>query len=283
MNDLIPSARADEGEPGDRVRVFVAGGGKVVGGVAGAAVGLIGGPVAALAGGAAGAGLGEILASAGIEFYDRLLAPRQSVRAAGALAVATVEIDNRLREGQVPRQDFTEEATEDSDAAEILEGTLITAANSYEQRKVPYIGKFYANLAFDAAISPSYANLLLKVLDRLTYGALRVMATLGDARYREALIQVGAERNEGSFRSGPDVIAELDEVTAMGLVGVAQSDGSVVPPASVVEGGSWDRMDLFRARLTPTGQLVHDLLGVSNMPDDERDAIVQRLRGERGS
>ncbi len=239
--------------------------------------------MAALAGGAAGAGLGEILASAGVEFYDRLLAPRQSVRAAGALAVATVEIDHRLREGQVPREDFTEAATEDSDAAEILEGTLITAANSYEQRKVPYIGKFYANLAFDAAISPSYANLLLKLLDRLTYGQLRVMATLGDSRYLHELIQVGAERNEGAFRSDLDVIAELDELATMALVGVAQPDGSVVPPTSVVEGGSWGRMDLFLARLTATGQLVHDLLGVTDMSDGERDSVVEGLRGERDS
>jgi len=282
MNDLVPRSNAREGDS-DRIRAFVAGGGKVVGGVAGAAVGLLGGPAAALAGGAAGAGLGEILASAGVEFYDRVLAPRQSVRAAGALAVATVEIDHRLREGQRPRRDFSEGATDDSDAAEVLEGTLITAANSYEQRKVPYIGRFYANLAFNPAISPSYANLLLKLLDRLTYGQLRVMATLGNSRYLDALIQVGAERNEGTFRSAPDVIAELDELTAMGLVGVGQADGSVVQPAGVFEGGSWDRMDLYRARLTTTGQLVHDLVGVADMSDDERDATVGGFRGERSS
>lgn len=252
----------------------------MVGGAAGAAVGLIGGPLGVVAGGAAGVAIGDVLANAGIEFYNRVLAPRQSVRAAGALAIATVEINRRLEEGDTPRQDFADATDEDSDAAEILEGTLLTAANSYEQRKVPYIGKFYANLAFEATVTPSHANLLLKLLDRLTYGQLRVIATLADEKYLDALIQIGAERDEGSFRSRPDVIAEMDELSAMGLLGVSQQDGSVVPPASVIEGGSWDRMGLFRARLTTTGTLVHDLLGRADMPDEERHAVVGALRGQ---
>jgi hypothetical protein len=279
MSDLVPRTTTEQGD-GAGVRAFVASGGRVVGGIAGAAVGLIGGPPGALAGGAVGVALGDLLAKAGVEFYNRVLAPRQGVRAAGALAVATVEIDRRLQAGEVPRQDFTETSDEDSDAAEILEGTLLTAANSYEQRKVPYIGKFYANLAFDGDVTPSYANLLLKLLDRLTYGQLRVMATLGKQEYLEVLLQVAAQRQEGAFRSRADVIAELDELSTMGLVGVAQQDGSAVPPLATWGGGSWNDVELFRARLTASGALVHHLLGLSDMPDEERDPVVRALRGE---
>jgi len=280
MNHLAPRASTDQGDGSNGVRAFVASGGRVVGGIAGAAVGLIGGPPGALAGGAVGVALGDLLAKAGVEFYNRVLAPRQGVRAAGALAVATVEINRRLQAGEVPRQDFIETSGENSDAAEILEGTLLTAANSYEQRKIPYIGKFYANLAFDGGVTPTYATLLLKLLDRLTYGQLRVIATLGKQAYLEALLQVATERQHGAFRSRADVIAEFDELSTNGLLGVAGQDGSAVPPLATFGRGAWNEVGLFKARLTATGVLVHDLLGLSDMPDEERDTVVRALRGE---
>jgi len=221
-----------------------------------------------------------VLASAGVEFFDRHLAQRQGTRAAAAFAVATVEIDRRLAQGEMPRTDFTSYPTEDSDAAEVLEGTLLTAANSYEQRKVPYVGKFFANLAFDASVSPSLANLVLKLLDRLTYGQLRVLATLHDQAYLDRLVLVSAERSEGVFQSCDDVIAEMDELTSMGLMGVGQADGQVYPLTAVIEGSSWGRMELWRARLSPLGARIHDLLGLEEMPNAERDAVVASLREE---
>lgn len=280
---LVPHESNDEEERSARIRAFVAAGGRVVGGAAGAAIGLIGGPVLVIAGGAAGQAIGDTLASAGIEFYDRTLGRRQAARAAGALAVATVEINRRLEAGDMPRQDFIDAGDDESEAAEVLEGTLLAAANAYEQRKVPYIGTFYANLAFEPNVSASFANLLLQLLDRLTYGQLRVMAVLGDQTYLDELIQVGAERNEGRFHSDDDVIADMDALENMGLIGVGQKDGRVVPSAGTFGGGgSWHDTTLYSARLTATGQRVHDLLGLANMPTDERDAVIRALRGEAG-
>jgi hypothetical protein len=279
MSDLEQPENSDNDPREGRGGEFIASGGRIVGGTAGAAVGRIGGPIAALAGGAAGVAVGDVLANAAVEFYDRHLARRQSVRAAGALAVATVEIQERLEAGDAPRGDFLDDTSDESDASEILEGTLLAAANSYEQRKIRYLGKFYANLSFSPSVTPSYANLLLKLIDRLTYGQLRVMAMLGRQDYLNRLIQVGAERQEGQFRSAPDVIAEMDELSTMGMMGVKQQDDSVVAPTSTMGSGSWAHIDLFRARLTPTGQLLHDLLGLSDMADGERDAVIAGLQG----
>lgn len=61
------------------------------------------------------------------------------------------------------------------------------------------MGRFYANLAFDPAIPASYANLLLKLLARLTFGQLRVLAALGDDAYLETLIQVERSGTKGLF------------------------------------------------------------------------------------
>ncbi|MDA0179341.1 hypothetical protein OJ997_03450 [Solirubrobacter phytolaccae] len=280
MLSVLNASASDNEDRSERIRDFVSLGGKVVGAVAGSAIGLLGGPEAALAGGAAGTTVGEVLASAGVEFFDRRLAERQGVRAAAALAVATVEIDRRLAEGERPRPDFADYPAEDSDASQVLEGTLMTAANSYEQRKVPYMGRFFANLAFDETVSVSLANLILKLLDRLTYGQFRVLATLASENYLEMLIQLGAERREGTFSSNDDVVAEMDELSSIGLIGVGQTDGQVVPLTAVIEGSSWRTMDLYRARLTPLGVRVHRLLGLAAMPDYERDAVVASLRGQ---
>jgi hypothetical protein len=276
-------AAGPDDERSRRVRSFVESGGRVAGGAAGAAIGLIGGPVLAIAGGAAGQAIGDTLANAAAEFYERVLSRRQGGRAADALAVATVEINRRLAGGDTPRQDFMDGADDDaSEAAEVLEGTLLAAANAYEQRKVEYIGRFYANLAFDSTVSPSFANLLLQLLDRLTYGQMRMMAVLGDEKYLDRLIQIGAERKEGAFRSNDDVVAELDELTTVGLVGVNRPDGTVVSPNAVIDtvGASWRTIELYQARLTTMGRRVHDLLGLANIPDVERDGVMRGLQGE---
>jgi hypothetical protein len=274
------------GPPDDersKIRAFVASGGRVAGGAAGAAIGLIGGPVLAIAGGAAGQAIGDTLASAGVEFYDRVLGRRQGERAAGALAIATVEIDRRLVAGDTPRQDFVDGADDDeSDAAEVLEGTLLAAANAYEQRKIEYIGRFYANLAFDPTVSPSFANLLLQMLDRVTYGQLRVMAVLGTAKYLDEIVRIGGQREAGMVRSNYDVIAEMDELSTMGLVGFSNS-GRVLPPTAMWGGdgvSSWATAKLYQASLTVMGRRVHDLLGLAAMPKVECDAVLSGLRGE---
>lgn len=269
-------------EPKDqRTEQFIRRGARVVGGTAGAAIGLIGTPAAALAGGAAGAALGDVLASAGIELYQRLLGPRQAARAAGALAVAIVRIQERLESGEQPRSDFVDESGRQSvDAEEILEGALLTAANSHEQRKVPYLGNFYANLAFAPKISPGYANLLLKLADRLTYGQMAAIALVGSPQHRDALSRAGAERTEGAFHSSPFVVAQLDELGVSGLVGVQQQDESVARPSDVFGGGSFAQIHLSSIALTQTGQALYDLLGLAEVPGDHQLSVMAELRGE---
>jgi hypothetical protein len=267
----------------DRLRAFLAASSRAAGGAAGAAISLSGGAELAIVGGAAGQAIGDTLASVAVDFYDRRLSRRQAGRAADAWSIAYDEIHRRLAAGDTPRQDFVDGADDDSsEAAEVLEGTLLAAANAYEQRKVEYIGRFYANLAFDPTVSPSFANLLLQLLDRLTYGQMRVMAVLGDKTLRNDLMRIGGDREAGFFRSNDDVIAEMDELTAMGLLGFGQEDGSVIPPSAAWGNGrtSWSTFELYQARLTILGQRVCDLLGLADMPDVERDAVLTGLRGE---
>ena len=135
------------------MRGFLEGGGQVVGNVAGVAVSVVAGP---LLGTSAGVAMGQALPRVGTEFYDRILAPRQLARAGGALSVAVARIGERLDAGDELRTDGFFDTGFDgrADADEVLEGTLMTAANAWEERKVAPLGRLYANLAFDSSITP---------------------------------------------------------------------------------------------------------------------------------
>jgi hypothetical protein len=256
-------------------------GGEVVGQTAGAAVSLVVGPVL---GTGIGAVLADLLARGGREMYDRLLAPRQGARAAGALDVAFVRISERLQAGDQPRVDGFFDADEDgrADAEEVLEGTLLTAANAYEERKVPLLGRLYANLAFDTTIRASHANFLLRLVDRLTYRQMQLLGFFGTAQtgpYEHALLELPAYVSETGKLPDSGLIAELSDLADVGLLGGRQDDGSVTATWATQQ-GSWGPNTLVRAALRPLGQTLYELMELDRLPSEELDAVLRDLRGE---
>jgi hypothetical protein len=262
----------------ERLRSFIAGGGQVVGQLAGAAVGILAG---SLVGAGTGAVLGEALSRVGVELHTRLLAPRQGARAAGALAVATVKVEERLKAGDEPRRDgfFDRGPDGRADAEEVLEGTLLTAANAYEERKVPLIGRLWANLAFDATVSARHANYLLRLADRLTYGQLVALAFFQEAQsgeYEAALIGL---QGSGPLPS-PALLGELDDLGSARLLGLRQTDGSVIAPAQAWNPNNWSKTNLAQAALMPVGERLWRLMELNEIPRADLDAVLSELRGE---
>ncbi len=173
-------------------------GAEIAGGVAGSAAGLlVAGPGGALAG-AAGAPLAiRALRWAGREARERVLSRREQVRAGGALAFAADEIRTRLESGDVLRNDgfFKEEVAPGRTAAqEILEGTLMTAERSYEEKKVPYLGRLYASIGFDETVDAAGANYLLNIGATLTWMQFVILSVIahnfeGQLRLRESMFE----------------------------------------------------------------------------------------------
>jgi hypothetical protein len=261
----------------ERLRSFIEGGGQVVGQLAGAAFGILAGP---LVGAGTGAMLGEALSRVGVELYARFLAPRQGARAAGALAVAVVKVEERLEAGDEPRRDgfFDRGPDGRADADEVLEGTLLTAANAYEERKVPLIGRLWANLVFDETVSARHANYLLRLADRLTYGQLVALAFFHDAQsgdYEHALIGL---QGSGPLPS-PALLAELDDLSAARLLGLRQTDGSVIAPTEAWSPSNWSKAKLAQAALMPVGDRLWRLMELHQLPSADVDAVLTDLRG----
>jgi hypothetical protein len=277
----VTQADDEPTERKERLRSFLGTSGQVVGQVSGAAIALVTG--SPLLGSGAGALLGETLERVGLELHDRLLAPRQGARAAGALAVAAVRIGERLEAGDQPRADGFFDPGEDGriDAEEVLEGTLLTAANSYEERKVPLVGRLYANLAFDQTVSAAHANFLLRLTDRLTYRQLAILAFFAAAHsgeYQDALVRI-SEGGSGPLPA-PALILEMEDLSDARLLGLLQNDGSVVAPSATFGGTGWRPSNLLQASLTPLGKKLHDLMGLGQLARDELDAVLAELEGQ---
>ena len=191
---------SDDSAPAEH---FIEVGAEVAGGVAASAIGFLGG---GSAGAIVGAGSGPLLVRAlrwaGQELGERFLSPRQQVRIGGAFAFAVDDIRLRLEQGEDLRNDgfFDKEVSpKRTPAEEILEGTLMAAERSYEERKLPYLGKLYSGIVFDSSIGPSTANYLIHLAETLTwtqYVLIRVIAQnfSGSLHLRETMFPPGEQQ-----------------------------------------------------------------------------------------
>ena len=149
----------------------------VGGALTGTAITLAAGP---FVGSASGEAVARVLLRVGHEVEQRFFAPRQGRRIEQALEAATEASQRALQAGEEIRSDgfFDHSAAGDaSPAEELLEGVLRTAADEWEQRKVAYTGRMFASVSFDSSVSPSQANYLLKLVDRLTYQQVVLLAS----------------------------------------------------------------------------------------------------------
>lgn len=91
-------------------------------------------------------------------------------------------LNGRLESGEKIRDDgfFSERREEDnrSPAADLLDGVLVRARDSYEQRKAQRLGELLAFLVTHPDISPGHAHHLLRLTDRLTYQQLLFLGAL---------------------------------------------------------------------------------------------------------
>jgi hypothetical protein len=219
---------------------------------------------------------------AGAEFHERVLGPRQEARVGTVLWVIDTLIKERLAAGDTPRSDgFFEqrEGREQPPAYELAEGVLLRAANEYEERKVPYIGALFASVAFRADIALPYANLLLRLADRLGYRQLQAIAFFAENAGSEQLARLEAERErKGGWWFANGVGVELDEAGDIGLFGIEQESGAVTHPRATLSSGGIESAQLSRIALTPLGRNLYELMELDRLPQGEKDRILDLIR-----
>ena len=178
------------------VRRLIRGGAGIAGGTVGGALGFFAGDLGSAAAlGTASATVSELLETLGEETSKRLLGDREKQRIGGLLAIATNNIRDRLESGESVRSDGFFERNEFgcSDADSIAENIILKAQREPEEKKIVYMGYFFANVAFNADISAGLAHQIIKSCERMTYrqfcllkifGVNQIRGTLRDSDYR---------------------------------------------------------------------------------------------------
>jgi hypothetical protein len=278
----------DPDEKSRRAAELIDYGSETLGAFTGAALGSVAGPPGWAAGAVGGVLATRVVKRIGAEVQERVLGPRQRARAGLALGVAVDRIREQETAGEVLRDDgFFEprERGERPEADELLEGVLLHAMNAYQEKKVPYMGKFFASVASRSDISPEYAHLLLRIINNMSYRQLVALAYLAENQGSQEFLDLGVRRSEeGSWKLPDGFDRELNELgEEMRLVGIRQQDGDVIPAAGTWGGGDLSKHDLSTVTLSKPGQDLYDLCGLSDIPRDEKSEILSLLRGDQPS
>lgn len=283
----MPSPKEDKESSLERSRVRLWDAGiDLAAALAGGAAGLIAGPPGVVAGAVTSVAVAHSLRAVGEEIEERALSPRQHARIGAVFALAAREIDNRLQEGETPRSDgfFDREGERRPDSEELLEGVLLRAGEEYEERKLPFLSRLYAEVCFRETISSGYAHHLLRLADRLSYRQLCLLALFADEGREEELLSLELIRTEmGHPDLGPPeagVIAEMDQLGTESILGFGQRDETVAHFASVVEGGTFGTHYKYTGiKAMPVGTDLYDLLGLDELPREDVEAVLTDLRG----
>jgi len=112
-----------------------------------------------------------------------MLSPRGAVRIGALFRLADDEVSARLLSGETPRDDLRQETSPGrSAAAELIEASLIAAAHTHEERKVPYLAHLLAATVFEPALLPPHLNQLIALAEALTYRQLVILAAFEPRR-----------------------------------------------------------------------------------------------------
>jgi hypothetical protein len=253
---------------------FIKLGSSLVGSPSGALLSLaVGGPEGALAGSVAAPVVSWTLS----EFVHRALSRREQARVSGVLGVAAQRLEELLESGETPREDgfFTEKPGDRSTAEEILEGVLLAAQREHQEKKIPFMGNFYANLAVTPGISPTHANQMLRLASEMSYTHLRLLVIFA---YREHLglrsrAYVEPGTSDKTFLPPID-ISVLDEVKWLWTNGML---ANLVPEQS-------DRLPAtfgaVPANMTPisTGAYLFKLMDLNRIAEAELEPLIDILR-----
>lgn len=274
------SGRSDE-ETDKLAAELIESSSEFAGAAAGGALGLIGGPPGVLAGAAGGVAVTRALKRVGAELQSRLLGPRQHARIGAAYRIAWERIRQRADAGELPRHDGFF-AGERSAAEELLEGVLQTAGESYEERKVRFLGNLYASIAFDASVGRAYANYLIRLADRVTFRQLVCVAILAEGDLGPTITKLAQEDPEGTAVFGEELGIELDELSALGLVGIGVPGGEVLPPGGETFPGAtrpiqFRNVDVGSAAVTRHGRRLYELMELGGIEREDREDVLNAI------
>jgi len=162
----------------EKIKKLLQKGTSLAGSAVGGAIGfLAAGPLGAAGGAVAGTVVQQVLD----DITNRVLSENESQRIGAAAAIAINDVKIRIENGERPRDDIWHDSQEpSSDADYMLEGILLKARDENEVKKIPFISKIFSNAVFNPHLSINQVNLLLKIVEGMTYQQLGLIAIAKD-------------------------------------------------------------------------------------------------------
>lgn len=253
----------------DKVKKFLETGADIAGGVAGGAIGLIGGPTGAILGG----GLGVVLTHGIKEIIKKQLSERESSRTAAAVAYIFTGIQEKLDSGIQIRQDsFFDNINGRSSGEELFEGVLIKCKDQYQEKKIRFISKIFEKATFDSGISSEIANQILSMAESFTYRKLCIISFFAqkDILFNtEELMKEVYSWYENAIFSFELEILKQDIFDLVNLGIIDQNNLIMVTRNEVIP------KDF---KLTRIGQVLYDIMDLNKIPISDLNTIFEELK-----
>jgi hypothetical protein len=252
-------------------------GADMAGALIGGVVGLVGGPVGAMG----GAALGVAVQHAANAVMGRL-GERQERRVEAVIYLMDQDVRRRKQRGEEPRHDgfFDERGALRPEAGDLLEAILRQAAQTHEERKLPFLARLYSAVEYDPTISASDALYLVRVAGELTYRqfvALSVYANHDE--HLRALANAHVYHETGRAEPDEGILLELSNLVDLRLLGV--SSNGVVGPLNNVFAGLMTRAKTSYGQLglLPGGERLARMTGADEIDTAERQKWLEELTG----
>ncbi|GAB3915384.1 hypothetical protein [Mucilaginibacter boryungensis] len=219
----------------------------------------------------------ETFASIGADIKQSILGDRERVRVGAAFSYALSKINQRVQNGEQPRTDglFNGDSNERSASQEILEGALQFAQREFEELKIKHYGYLVANIYFESNIDRGYANLLLRLADKLSFRQLTMLELLANsAKFElikrrkplpgtELLYTLSTSNKVGFSTQAPlksskaDLALEVEEMKQMGVIAELEFKLEFMIPSD----------HFVNLGLTKVGRTLRDLMELSEIDE----------------
>jgi len=229
------------------------------------------GPPGAAIGAAGGKIVTDLFARAGEEIDKRYLSRRECAR----IGVVAIYALNRIKlneENNLPlRNDnffIPDSVTNRSAADEILEGTLIAAKNTYEERKLKYYGNLLANIAYYSEIDQYRANYLLRITEKLSYRQICLLA-LFEQKVDYCLSSKSQELPKTLNSNEIIVIREIEEIKILKLLKSINE--------AIWGGGPGGNLSPSHLELSDTGNILYQMMNLDEIEKGQIDTLASIL------
>jgi hypothetical protein len=210
---------------------------------------------------------GTGITNVGKDIVSRVLSPRQTARVGGVFVQAARAISAHEALGFKVRDDGFWDGDR-SNGAEFAEGVFLAATNTFEEKKIPYLGNVIANVAIDTQIDAATANLAIRLSTDLSWLEMCLISIF--MRPGEFPIPEGQRRTPVGWNDWT-VKTALDNL-------ISESRGFLLYPRQKGKHGiALFDLNLNAIELSARGNLVASTMELADIPATELTTVYERI------